>query len=828
MRTNYQSGFSLLLVVLLGMGVTWQLNAQAVISGVVRSSDGESLPFASIYIQGTTRGTTSNAEGAYALEVEPGTYNVVFQYIGYKSEIANIEVPPKGTIRNVSLQEEVLSLQEIEVAANREDPAYEIIRKAQSQRKKYRDRVKSYEANSYIKGVFKLKDAPNKLFGQEIGAIDILDSVFDGYVYLSESVSKVYYEAPDKFKEVMISSIVSGDPQGFSFNQATGMNFNFYENTIEFGRSLVSPIASNAMDFYKYRLESVSFDAYGNMVNRISVIPKNQHAAVFGGTIYITEDLWNIHDIDLYTTGKAVKSPVIDTLWIKQLFVPTSHPEGEEWMIFNHQINLELGALGFKLRGEFSGVFSDYKINVPIDKGLFDENKIVVEKGANERDSSYWESIRPIPLTQSEVRDYVKKDSVQMVLNSPEFLDSTDRDHNKFGVLSILTGYSYRKTRQGITLYYNSPITSLGFNPIQGLYGAVGVGVEKRFKNPAETRINFSNSYQYGFADRRVNPKLELSINWDPIYKQKLKFGWYRGLNSYDPAVPIPPEYALFLNLFWKEHYLKLFREQGFYGEYEGEIGRGFKATVKSRYTGRNSVINRTEKSSSDRNRPYPRNMPLEQDYDNFPYGEQIIAGVDLSWRPGMHYLLFPNNRISLGTAYPTLGLSYEKSIPINDFGGDWDKLIFTVSKSGWNFGSWGYTNLSGRIGHFLNSSYVPLPDIFHFNGNEIPLIQNRKYMDGFLRLPYFSQSGVESYGTIHWEHHFDGFLFDKIPLVRRLGWKMVTGYARLQQSGGGNWNEIIIGVENIGISIYRGLRVNSVASWQDGQPLVWSLRLSI
>src|SRR5690606_27465068 len=156
------------------------------------------------------------------------------------------------------------------------------------------------------------------------------------------------------------------------------------------------------------------------------------------GTIYITEDLWNIHDIDLYTTGKAVKSPVIDTLWIKQLFVPTSHSDGEEWMIFNHQINLDLGALGFKLRGEFSGVFSDYKINVPIDKGLFDENKIVVEKGANERDSSYWESIRPIPLTQSEVRDYVKKDSVQMVLNSPEFLDSTDRDHNKIDALIII------------------------------------------------------------------------------------------------------------------------------------------------------------------------------------------------------------------------------------------------------------------------------------------------------------------------------------------------------------------------------------------------------
>ena len=48
-----------------------------------------------------------------------------------------------------------------------------------------------------------------------------------GIIYMSESVSKYNFKQPNKIKEEMISSLVSGNNQAFSYNQASEMFFNF-------------------------------------------------------------------------------------------------------------------------------------------------------------------------------------------------------------------------------------------------------------------------------------------------------------------------------------------------------------------------------------------------------------------------------------------------------------------------------------------------------------------------------------------------------------------------------------------------------------------------
>lgn len=54
----------------------------------------EPLPFANVFLKGTTKGITSDIDGLYSLEnVKPGTYTVVYSYIGYETvEISNVEV----------------------------------------------------------------------------------------------------------------------------------------------------------------------------------------------------------------------------------------------------------------------------------------------------------------------------------------------------------------------------------------------------------------------------------------------------------------------------------------------------------------------------------------------------------------------------------------------------------------------------------------------------------------------------------------------------------------------------------------------------------------
>ena len=142
------------------------LPAQVV--GVVSAVEsGEPLPFASVYDAHTGQGTTTNSEGYFELSLDPGTYQLTFQYVGYRTATKEVEHGLGKTQVSISLEEDAILLQQIEVKANAEDPAYAIIRKAIAKRKYYRDLVKAYECNVYIKGKIKVLDAPEQILGQK-------------------------------------------------------------------------------------------------------------------------------------------------------------------------------------------------------------------------------------------------------------------------------------------------------------------------------------------------------------------------------------------------------------------------------------------------------------------------------------------------------------------------------------------------------------------------------------------------------------------------------------------------------------------------------------
>ena len=328
---------------------------QAQIYGSITDPDGEPLPFANVYLKGTSIGTTSNVEGDYELDIEKGNYEVVYQYIGYQAKTINLEYTGGKKAVNVTLIPDAIDLVAVEVRADSEDPAYAIIRKAIAKRKYYKERVETYGCKVYIKGGVKILEAPESLFGQDIGDMGgMLDSTRQGYIYLSESESELYVQQPDEVKEIMISSKVSGDDAGFSFNSAGEMDFDFYKNTIDYGRPIISPIANNAMAYYRYRLVGVLYDDAGRLINKIEVLPKHSEDPSYAGLIYIVEDLWNIQSVDLYLTKAAMNQPLLDTMFIRQLFVPVEDPD--IWRLFSQSISATGGILGIKFSGNYTGI----------------------------------------------------------------------------------------------------------------------------------------------------------------------------------------------------------------------------------------------------------------------------------------------------------------------------------------------------------------------------------------------------------------------------------------------------------------------------------------
>ena len=76
-------------VVLIGLCLLFsiQMKAQETIGGIVgkltdKEMNDEPLAFASVVIQGTTKGTTTDFDGLYELpNLEPGTYNLSFSFL---------------------------------------------------------------------------------------------------------------------------------------------------------------------------------------------------------------------------------------------------------------------------------------------------------------------------------------------------------------------------------------------------------------------------------------------------------------------------------------------------------------------------------------------------------------------------------------------------------------------------------------------------------------------------------------------------------------------------------------------------------------------------
>ena len=67
------------------------------------------LPFANILVKGTTSGTTSDFDGKYELELDPGTYTLVFSFVGYQTiEISDVII----TVDNVTDLEVTLNASE--------------------------------------------------------------------------------------------------------------------------------------------------------------------------------------------------------------------------------------------------------------------------------------------------------------------------------------------------------------------------------------------------------------------------------------------------------------------------------------------------------------------------------------------------------------------------------------------------------------------------------------------------------------------------------------------------------------------------------------------
>jgi hypothetical protein len=782
---------------------------QVSVSGKVTDGNGKPIPFASIYIQNTTKGTSANSEGDYSLQLSPGQYTIQYKAVGYKQESRQVDLNGNKVI-NITLPVEVYQLQGVSVSANGEDPAYAIVRKAIKKRKTYLGEVKAYSCDIYIKGLQKLLDAPKKFLGRdidELGKSIGLDSNRRGIVYLSESESKYSFSYPNQVHEEMISSKVSGSNRAFSFNRASDMRINFYENFQNWEgvslRPLVSPIADNALFYYKYKYIGETAEN-GQIINKIQVIPRREHDPCFEGFIYIQENSWRLVGLDLYVTKKA-NIRFADTIKVNQQFVPVSN---KAWMTSVIRLDFTGGFLGFRLGGYFISVYKNYDLNPTFNKKDFNE-VLRITREVNKKDSAYWLQQRPIPLTDEEKTDYKKKEALARRRESKEYLDSLDNVTNKFKPTKlILSGIDMRNRYKRQNYHFDPIIGSMLYNTVEGVAINYGASYTKRIDTVNNRFFKVGANVRYGFSDHLLDGNVNATI---PVGNFAL--GLYGGSDVVDmnDLKPIPTFTNTVHSLFAKQNYQKLYHKDFASATLSGRIAGGWLATATVEWANRRWLPNTSAFSFFDQQRIYSSNNPLSpsRDVPLFPQNQSFKIKLRTTYNFSSKYETYPNGRRYLPSLYPTIGLSFDKGIK-NVLGSDvdYDKLSADISQSNVDMGVYGRTSYYIGAGKFLNAKSIYYLDYNHFNGNEALFYKSG--INKFLLLYYYLYSTPTKYLEGHLEHNFSGFITNKIPLLRKLKLQEIININYLYTPELKHYYEAGIGLQYFNFRVIYGRAYNA------------------
>jgi hypothetical protein len=788
----------------------------------VRDEKGNILPNASVVVKGTTHGTNANSEGRYFLSFsQPGAYTLVCQHVGYKKDTRNITIGADDIILNFKLDSINLMLEEVVIRSG-ENPANNIIRNTMRKRPYHEKQLDKFQCEVYTKGIMRLRDYPNKILGQKLEFGDG-DTSKQKIIYLSETISSYSVDKPNNSKIDVLSSKVSGNSN--SYGLAAPQFYSLYSNNVRIGnlnpRGFISPISDNGFNYYKYRYEGTFFEE-GKQIARIKITPKRKFEPLFSGYINIVEHEWRIHSVNVKLVKGESQLEFLDTLRLEQIYVPVND---SLWVIQSQLIYPAIKILGIDAYGSFINIYSKFDAAPLFGKKYFDNTVLKYHDSSTRKTESYWEESRPVKLLDEEMLDYRKKDSLEQISKNPSYLDSVDRKRNRPTVTGLLLfGHTINREKKKESYNFRSLTEQISFNIVEGLVMNAGVTYTKRLDSIVGRRlIRISPTVRYGFSNKHFNAWLSSSYIFGKKYVSSINLSGGKRVFQFNNASPIRARNNTLASLLGERNLLKLYEAWYLRGSFVKGIGDGLTWSTGFEYQDRMPLDNTTDYTWRDnKNREYTPNYPTEITNENIKRHQALSFTFGITWQPKARYIELPDQKINIGSKWPTMSLAYTKSFN-NLLGSDVDysKWRFSVTDI-LSLKLLGLLNYRLGTGGFIGARKVQVPDYQHFNGNISRFAT--PYLNSFQILPIYEFSNISKfYALAHLEHHFNGFLTNKIPGFRKLNWYLVGG-ANTFHFNRTDYTEVFVGLENI----LKTIRIDYYWSFKEWKRFGSNFRIGI
>jgi len=812
------------------------------IRGKIIGSNGEPLPYASIFITDRQSGTSANANGEYEVRLPKGTHKIRIQNIGYVSQEANVEVLDAWTVKDFSLKVQGYLLQEVQVdKGKKQDYAYAIIRNAIARSKFHRLQYKSYQMKVYVKGTGELLKAPFFVKGKLKK-----EGVKLNEAYTSESVSIVSFSQPDKVTEKVIAVRTTGENSGAG-SPSMFISETFYQDKVA---NILSPLSRSAFQYYNFRYEG-SFTEGKDIVNKIRVIPKSKGDNIFDGHIYIIEDEWAIHSVNLRTS--LLGFPIL----VKQNFAEVAP---RLWLPVHHQYEFAGNVLGFAGHYKYIASCSQFKVVLdeklkaeaeviatsPIDRTgaeiqqeaksqpltrkqfrkMIDEYekeslrqqrnpRVVAERTietdslAYKKDSTFWNEERSTPLTEKEIQGYRRDDSLAKAVIAKEGgKDSSATRSGKFTGLQLITGGSYKiDTLTRITIH--PTFTQFYYNTVEGFNINLSAGLQKSFMN-SERKLSFTPALRYGLASERFYAKVKMAYG---TRTNSIALDGGSFVSQFNPEDPIHPLVNSITSLIARRNFMKIYEKNYIRAAYSYKPSPFLSLTVGAEFARRSELFNNTDYSFFKReSREYTDNRPenIELANTGFETHNAVIADVTLRYRPGEAYRMYNGRKVPLLNRSPEFLLLYKKGISgLADSKVDFDQVELGMNHS-FPAGLGSVLSFELRGGAFPNNKKTYLMDYKHFDANRT-FLGSLKPAGSFRLLDYYNYSTDNTYFSGNLYYQLRKLLITRIPEVRLAGLKesLFVNYLKTKYSP--HYYELGYSLDNV----FRIFRVELAASFE-------------
>ncbi|AMR32609.1 hypothetical protein A0256_14845 [Mucilaginibacter sp. PAMC 26640] len=775
MKTFYKTLFSksILLITLISASLTLHAQTTVVKGTVTDAKTHQAMPYVTVTFANTTIGGGTTTQGRYSISTTANYNRIQVSFVGFKTATRNIEVGKEQEI-NIALVEDNHSLNEVVVKSgkkkkytNKDNPAVELIRqviahKKQNQLENYNyAEYKQYERMNFALSNVSEKFRNKRIFKNYQFLFREQDSTAIGGktllpLYQEEKLSDNYFrKAPYAKKQVISANKQVKYDESFIDNQGLTAYFNrmyqdinIYDNNVSLlSNQLLSPIADHSPDFYKFFITDTLKDQQPNLIE-LSFTPRNTNGLLFEGKIYITMDgNFAVQNAQLNVNKN------INLNFVRQMQATLAFEKNNDgkYHLSQSDLKIEFGLnknKGGGVYGERLVTVNNFVINSPRTDDTYKGPAQIVAANAADKDDTYWLMSRPDTLDAAAASIYKNIDSLQTI---PSFKKTMD-------IATLLfAGYkNYGKFEVGPANTFYS------FNPVEGFRGRIG----GRSTPELSKRYYFETYGAYGTKDQRWKYFLSstYSLNNKSIYS--FPQNYIRASFQHDTKVP-----GQELQFVQESNFLLSFKRGANDTWLYNDI---FRLDYVHEFTNHVSYALGFKKwNQSAAGSLVFENLLPNGNLNNVGVIRTSELSAQLRWAPHEKFYQGKLYRTPIPDKYPVFTLNYAQGVK-GLAGGDYNYQNVTANiTKRFYLSQLGFTDVSTEGGYLFGQVPFPLLDIHH--ANQTYAFQLYSY-----NLMNFQEFVSDHYASIAIDHNFNGFLFNRVPLLRKLKLREVIDFKAL------------------------------------------------